>query len=775
MKLKEKVLDMISKRGGVPDVGQETEVVLGEQLIGVGEEEEAAEKEAEKEAKKEERRAKKEAEKGERKVEKGAEKEEKKEVKDYQEGVASKRGNEGAVSGDVGSVGDVPVNNISSGGVSNLEVEKLNGKIEMLDSLIKGVNERLSVIGQQVGEVRSMAMGNEKSIIKSTADSLKAVDIVKEVKPEELRVAYQKMDLKIQMLNEKLGANKEFNDSLMAEIKELKGKAGLFVGTEGVLKLNDDVKKDLIEVQKLASKVRLNADKSEQIFMEIRKGFAESQKLNQIFNGLDSSYSGLREQVEKLKVDYSSLVSYKDYTDNQKRLDSNLAVIEESLNSLDEVKKNNERLTDVVEKVFVLVRNNERNVDNLAVTIGDTKVKKASDYEERFRLLLEIVEEVSDELAKVKKKVGVKGKRGTSKKAILKKKIEESVDNEGVETGVSKKVDKDDSVVSESDATKALEGVEGEGKKKSFLKKLFSLKGESPLEADLKSSEVGKGKTTKGGSDSDKGADGGNEVGKDVDGDSKVDKDMGGGDEVEKTVDGDSGVDKGMGGGDEVEKKVEKAPETIRGEKQIDNIKKKREVTMKGIDEGSESKARKMDDNLKSIQSEIGKLKGSVKSKKNGGRKVGGGSKKQVGVGNVKKKNIKLGSKRGRKNVGARDVKEKVGGESKKKDIRVGGKSEKKDVKGVSKREKRKDAKFGSKKERKKVGEKSTIKKQTLDKRLKALEKARRVHMKNVNRKKKVKSKRLKSLEKARKVHMKNVKLKKKMDLKNVKKGLSKR
>jgi hypothetical protein len=432
------------KKKGVPDVGQEEdEAIPEEQLIGGDDSEEEVEEP--RKLKREKRSKGKRSKKGVRSIGRS-------------EGVSE------------------------SNSSSDLKIEKLKGKIEMLNSLVKGLNERLSVVGQQVGEVRNMSLENEKTIVRSTKDSSKAVDVLKEVKPEELKVSYQKMDLRMQSLNEKLEASHQFNDNLMNEVKELKRKAGVFVGTDGVLKLNEEVKKDLIEVQKMVSKTRLNSDKSEQIFMEIRKGFAEGQKLNKILSGLDVNYSGIKKEIEKLKVDYSELVNYKDFGDNQKKMDNNFAALESSLSKLDSVSKNNARLSALIEKIFMLARNNEKDISNIAVSLGDTKVKKASDYEERFRLLLGIVDEMGDELGKIKKKTGVKG-GGKKPKAVM------SLDgSEETGTELKEKNSSEEELGSEEGKSN---NVDGEGKevapvKKSFFKRLFSSKKGSPIEEDLK-------------------------------------------------------------------------------------------------------------------------------------------------------------------------------------------------------------------------------------------------------------------------------------------------
>jgi hypothetical protein len=382
------------KKKEVPDVGREgDEDASDEQLIGSGEDEE----------KKVEEPAVSQVKKGEDVLEKSEHKVEK--VEDKSE----------ALSDDVS--GSTIETNVLSGS-TDLKFEKLDGNIEILNSLMKEINKNLSGVGQKVGEVRNMNLENEKSIIESTKDASKAVDIVKEVKPEKLRESYEEMNLKIQTLNEKLESNHEFGSNLLSEIKELKGKAGLFVGSEGVLKLNDDVKNDLIELQRMASRVRLNADKSEQIFMEVKKGFSESRKLKKVFNNLGSTYSGLQKEVEKLKVNFSSFFSNDDFVENQKRLDNNFAILEDSLSNLDSAVKNNERLTAVIEKVFVLTRNNEKDITNIVSSIKSAKSKKNSDYEERFRLLLGVVDKMGDELNRAKKKAGIKGGGGLGKKML---------------------------------------------------------------------------------------------------------------------------------------------------------------------------------------------------------------------------------------------------------------------------------------------------------------------------------------------------------------------
>ncbi len=299
------------------------------------------------------------------------------------------------------------VSNDVSSEKTRFEFEKINAKIEANNAFLKVMNERFSNVNQQIGELRAMTLSNEKSISKSNQDSLRAVDIVKEVQPDKLRADFQKLDLKMSSLDEKLTANKQYSESLMEEFKEIKRKAGLFDSQEAVLKLNEEVKKDLVELQKMAAKVRLNTDKSEQIFLELRKGFAESEKTSQIISSLDSSYSGLGKEVEKLKLDYSSILSLQDFEDFKKHVSNKLALFENKVLELDIIKKDNERMMELIEKTLLIAKRNQDDVADMAIAIGDDNVKKVADYEDEISSILRIVDGIAGQISEIKEKVGI--------------------------------------------------------------------------------------------------------------------------------------------------------------------------------------------------------------------------------------------------------------------------------------------------------------------------------------------------------------------------------
>jgi len=285
----------------------------------------------------------------------------------------------------------------SSNELNKLEFEKIYARIEAINSWLKQFQERSTYVSERLGEIRTMNMQNEKKIIGSTKEATKVIEMFKEIKPEELNSSYRKMEMKVITLSEKIDANKQFVENVLDEFKELRNRADIFVGTEGLLKLNEDVKKDLIEVQKLGSKVRLHADKSEQLFVELKKGFAENKKLSVEVNQVSSMFPELKKDIDKLRIDFSNIVS---------------------------LKEDVQKLSNSVETVLSIAKTNKNDIEDIAATIGDANIRRIGDYEYKMASILQIIDTLAGQVSQIKKKVGINEKStkinvSPSKKEII--------------------------------------------------------------------------------------------------------------------------------------------------------------------------------------------------------------------------------------------------------------------------------------------------------------------------------------------------------------------
>src|SRR3989344_773243 len=212
---------------------------------------------------------------------------------------------------------------------SQFEINKLNAKIESITEWIKQFYERFSYVSESIGGIRAMAMNNEKSISKISLEAEKAFDIVKEVKPEVIRIDYQKLDARLVLLEGKLASNEQFSDTVINEIS-------------------------------------------------------------------------------KLKIDYSNIIKRDEFSDFRKNIENKIIGLENSYNEIKKIKSDNERLTSMVETILAISKRNEDDIGKLAVSVGDDRIKKVSDYEERLNTLLSLVEKMSLEITRLRKKLNLK-------------------------------------------------------------------------------------------------------------------------------------------------------------------------------------------------------------------------------------------------------------------------------------------------------------------------------------------------------------------------------
>lgn len=299
--------------------------------------------------------------------------------------------------------------------ISSEKIEELKEKIAAIEEYTKAFQDRFSQVNQQIGEVRSETMSNEKSLTKLSTDAVEAVDIVKQVKPLSLRTDYEKANQRTEDLEERIKSNKEMVDDALKELEDFKRKSKIFIGTKGLLKLNDDVKKDLISVQKVLSQVKFNADKSENIFLEVKKGYADSQRANKIAENLNESFSDIKKEINKLEVGFAGFPKRQELVKIREDLEEK---IEESNKATEEFKKEkekNKKLEDLIEKLVLASENNRKEIEKLE------KYNSKDGEDEKVDSILKVVEVLVAQMKTVKKKIGFHGKNLVNSSKKIKK------------------------------------------------------------------------------------------------------------------------------------------------------------------------------------------------------------------------------------------------------------------------------------------------------------------------------------------------------------------
>ncbi len=229
------------------------------------------------------------------------------------------------------------------------EIDKLKASQEAFQEVRKSFTERFTRVSEQIGELRSMILDRDRTIQTMELKSIKAIDLVESIKPDKFMMDLERQNVKIEALKANLEGNEAILDQVMEELKETRRKMSFFRGIEEIIKLSEEIKKELIGIKKIEGTINIQTDKVQTIYSEMRKKIQD----------LDTFNSQLQES--KANIEQNS----KD-VDNLKTKILNFAEKEELDKVLDKVQKYTEALKEIQKKSPL-----SRDIERLKTLLGE--------------------------------------------------------------------------------------------------------------------------------------------------------------------------------------------------------------------------------------------------------------------------------------------------------------------------------------------------------------------------------------------------------------------
>ncbi|MFH1181676.1 MAG: hypothetical protein V1702_01840 [Candidatus Woesearchaeota archaeon] len=260
------------------------------------------------------------------------------------------------------------------------EVDKLKAQFSSFYEMQKAANERFSRLNEQIGELRAMIVDRDRATQHLEAKATQAIDLVETVQPEKLMIEVRKSDTKVEALRANLESNEAIMGNTVNELKEIRNRMMLFKGMDEVVKLNEDVKKELSGIKLVESVVERHADKVDTIFAEMQKSFSEYIKLTDTLKSLDIANKQLSSDTDEIKVRLKEFAGKKELTTFTNRLDEFEKKVSIVVNLL------NERFLQLEKKLTDQISVNMDKATKLLAGF-ETLAKKTPDLDKYFNLL----------------------------------------------------------------------------------------------------------------------------------------------------------------------------------------------------------------------------------------------------------------------------------------------------------------------------------------------------------------------------------------------------
>jgi hypothetical protein len=281
----------------------------------------------------------------------------------------------------VGGEGDGKRDDALSTGNAKLDIEltKIKAQIEGFAEVRKANSERFQRMSEQVGELRGMIMDTNKSIGEIEVKATKASDLVSSVQPEKLMIDVRKAEGKVDALHANIESNDTMLRNIMDELKIMRNQMKFYKGIEQVIALNDDVKKELMEMKKIEASAKRHADKIDTIFIDVNRKFSEFDKFNDVVKEIDRSFKVMQGDFDKIKVSVDNKEDKKEFI--------NL------VNKFNEFEKHTTNIINLLDKKSKTIKKD----------LGDDFEKIKSKLEKKFDVNLKDTEIKADAQVEIKK------------------------------------------------------------------------------------------------------------------------------------------------------------------------------------------------------------------------------------------------------------------------------------------------------------------------------------------------------------------------------------
>ncbi|MBU5689416.1 MAG: hypothetical protein KQA41_04300 [Candidatus Aenigmarchaeota archaeon] len=257
-----------------------------------------------------------------------------------------------------------------------LRVEKIEGKLSVFEDIKDDINERISRLSEEIGELRSSFLELDKNFSSLESKIEKTIEIVNEVQPEKFSKELQKKEadiLKLQAdieaIRNILASIKRDNETVKAileKIKNIDAVVAMYKKLSEKIQLIDDTK---VYVDRLAGK-------SETIFAEMESKMKDVEDMKAKVSKLDDLTVDLVKMLDGVSIKIPKLIE----KDGAQKL------IEEM------VKKNIQDL-------------NKNYLNDLKALVDQTKIDAKKEIEEEKKKLLNSLNEITGLLSSVKSNI----------------------------------------------------------------------------------------------------------------------------------------------------------------------------------------------------------------------------------------------------------------------------------------------------------------------------------------------------------------------------------
>jgi len=263
-----------------------------------------------------------------------------------------------------------------------LKLERLLGRVEILENNRSEVNERITNLSERIGELRSSLVELDKNYSELMGKFGTISDIARELKPEKILKNLEKKEAEIEKNNAKIESIEDKLKILSSKFKDLSNAIEQIKGLKDVVSIADELNKKIKIVEDLKNKTEKNAGTVETLFYELKENL---NKVRDNIDKIETNEDTLKEllrTVDRLSLKLNETAQKKELEKIKKELEEKLSELKFDTES---------KFSDLIDTVKETIKREQSGkLAGVDYTHLNNKIK---DYEEKIKKQLDLEKE----------------------------------------------------------------------------------------------------------------------------------------------------------------------------------------------------------------------------------------------------------------------------------------------------------------------------------------------------------------------------------------------
>ncbi len=206
-----------------------------------------------------------------------------------------------------------------------LRLEKLNGKIDIIDRSRNDMNERLTHLAEEIGELRTMMMERERTFDKVKSQFEIVKETVTDLRPTRLKKTFEKTEIDILENKAKIETLQTLLRALAEESKRFRRLMKKIKSFENLVDISYEMERKIARINEVKNYADIVVAKIENIFSELNEKVSQLENQRERIEKLDELTIEITKMLDEVSVKMSKFVTEKDLKDFKKTLEEDLA------------------------------------------------------------------------------------------------------------------------------------------------------------------------------------------------------------------------------------------------------------------------------------------------------------------------------------------------------------------------------------------------------------------------------------------------------------------